>query len=129
MSFLGYLFGSMLLLVAIFALLIYLVGVGNMAAGIVLGALSVVLVFALAQAMLLIASWVTARREQSAFIANAKENMGIMMGMQRVQNQQHTLMQRQALAALPRGEIVDSDALIFDSQALSDLDEEVGQSA
>lgn len=64
-----------------------------------------------------------ARIEQERFTANAKENLAIMAGMQRVQNAQNTMLQKQLhetqrMLPAPDGEVVEAlveyDDAIFD---------------
>ncbi len=107
------------------ASLIWLTAEGNIAAAIVLGAVSAIVLILTGFALYAFAGWTHAKREQVNFMANVKENLGIMGAVQRVQNQQnkHLLNQVRQQPALPAGDVLDLDsALQFDENIFIELD-------
>jgi hypothetical protein len=69
-----------------------------------------------------------AEQEQARFVDNARENIALMAGMQRVQNQQNAMLLKQArestrLLPSPNGGNVDA-GFTFDDALFDDMDEE-----
>ncbi len=66
------------------------------------------------------------RREQARFAQNLQENLAIMSKMQQVQNQQNSMLlkqAREAQKALPAGDAFDIDALLMDDSVFEELEE------
>ena len=90
------LFLVVILIVAIFGVLIWLASGGSTIAAFALGILTAAVMIFAGSGISLIQTYIASKREQENFAANAKENMGIMMAMQRVQNAQNSQLLRQA---------------------------------
>ncbi len=107
-------------LLAAVGVLIYLAGwQGNTIAAFTLGLLTSAGLIGLGFAVSLLQGWIAARRQQADFIANAKENMGIMARMQTVQNAQNSQLLKQ-VKALP--EAKPTAALVIDDAIFSELE-------
>ncbi len=101
---------------------------GNVTAIVFLAVLAAVFLVCLGVVITLLASWAAAKREQTAFVTNARENLAIIGAVQQVQNQQNAMLLRQAREmqrALPRpaddGQSV--DALLMDTSVFDGLGE------
>lgn len=111
--------------------LIWYASTGNDTAKIALSVLATATLIYASQAMMLLQSWLLDNQEQRRFMANQKENEAIMkesgrdmLQLQRIQNQQAQMLQRQLMDAqrqmrlAPPGEEND----VFDVSNYADLD-------
>lgn len=100
---------------------------------------SIAVLAVMASVLLILVGWgfstltnaMNARQEQRHFMNNVRENMAIMGAMQKVQNQQNSLLLKQAREAqrqlpAPEGDVIDMDSLTWDEEVFSNLDEEDG---
>lgn len=122
-----YTFATVVLMLALLVGLALLAWHGNVAAGVVLGAVVAATLIGLGVILSLVASWAAAKREQAHFAANAKENLAIMAAMQRVQNAQNAMLLKQAREAQkmlpqPDGDVLDVDALVFSDDVFAELE-------
>ena len=84
------------LIVAIFGVLIWFANAGSVVSAFVLGVLTATAMIFAGSGISLIQSHIAAKREQENFNANAKENLSIMLAMQKVQNAQNGQLLKQA---------------------------------
>ncbi len=124
-------FALLILLLVMLAGLVYMASEGNVFAAGALGAILAIACILIGVGLTILAVHASGRREQTAFNANARENLQIITAMQRVQNAQNTALMRQAVAAsrgLPPGQSSSSlsglgDALLMEDDVFSDLEE------
>ena len=93
------LFLTLILVVALIAtigVLIWFATGGSVIAGFVLGILTAAVMIFAGSGISLIQTYIASKREQENFQANAKENLNIMLAMQKIQNSQNTQLLRQA---------------------------------
>jgi hypothetical protein len=96
---------------------------------------SIAVLAVLASVLLILVGWgfstltnaMNARTEQRHFMNNVRENLAIMGAMQKVQNQQNTMLLKQAKEQqrqlpVPEGDVIDMDSLTWDEDVFSDLD-------
>lgn len=89
---------------------------GDEGALIALAIIATIVLIAFGAGMVAVVMWLSSSIEQRKFVANAKENMAIMLSMQRVQNLQTQNTMRQIGAGQPgAGGLGELDALMFDS--------------
>ena len=84
------------LVIGIFAILIWLASAGSLIAAFVLGVLTAAVMIFAGSGISLIQAHIAAKKEQENFNANAKENLSIMLAMQKVQNSQNGQLLKQA---------------------------------
>lgn len=118
------------LLALVVGVLIWYAADGNDTAKITLAVLATATLIYASQAMMLLQSWLRDNQEQRRFMDNAKENEAIMresgrdmLSLQRIQNQQAQMLQRQLIdqqrqLRLSPGESSD----VFDVNDYADLD-------
>jgi uncharacterized membrane protein YhiD involved in acid resistance len=113
----------------IIGLLIWLIAMarqGDRAALAVLAVLASIILILVGWGFSTLTNAINARREQQHFMNNVRENLAIMNAMQRVQNQQNTMLLKQAkeaTKALPSGSAWDIDALVMDESIFEELEE------
>ena len=124
-------FATIILFLLMLAGLGYMASQGSVAAALAVGAVLAIACVIVGVVLTVLAIYAGARREQTAFSANARENLQIITAMQRVQNLQNTALMRQAMAAgrgLPPGQAPDElggpgDALLMEDGVFSELEE------
>ena len=119
-------FALIVFVVGLVAVLAFLSAKGILAAMVALAVIGSIILVGIGVVITLGANWISTTNDQRTFVANAKENLSIMLAMQRVQNAQNTMLQRQAREArkqLPQGDIMDVDALLIEDAVFSELDE------
>jgi hypothetical protein len=111
-------------IVAVLGYLYWMARQGDRASIAILAVLAAVVLILLGVGIAVLFQWMAARREETAFIQNAKENMAIMASMQRVQNAQNVGLLRQAREmqrALPAPEGETIDGLEYDDAVFAEL--------
>ncbi len=105
------------------ALLIWLATSGSIAAAYTLGILTALVLHAVYSLFELARNRAQAHKEQSAFIANTKENLAIMQAMQNIQNKQNSSIMQQlgTTARLPQ-QPPQPPALFLDDGIFDDLE-------
>ena len=108
------------LVIATIAALGYLAATGSAAAAFALGMLSTLAIQAINGLFELLRNRAQAQREQTAFVANAKENLAMMQSMQKIQNQQSAglMQQLNSVNRLP----APVNSLLIESDVFSELD-------
>lgn len=119
----GYNFTFGLVVLALLITLGYLAVGGSLAAGIALAIITTVVLILTGALIALAVQKMANQKAQADFVANARENMAIMAGLQRTQNlQNQTLMQQLGrVARLP--EPTDSHSLLIDEGIFSELED------
>ena len=124
-------FALLILLLLMLAGLVYMASEGNVFAAGALGAILAIACILIGVGLTILAIHASGRREQTAFNANARENLQIITALQRAQNLQNTALMRQAVAAsrgLPPGQSSGSlsglgDALLIEDDVFSELED------
>lgn len=121
----GYTFATILMVLAIIALLIYAAMLGSLIAVAILAVLATVLLVGLGAGIALATQRMANDKAQVDFVNNAKENLAMMQAMQRLQNAQNQTIMSQLgqVARLPEPPRDLDSALLIDEGLFSDLDE------
>lgn len=114
---------SFVFTVGIIAVLIFMAAVQHSPlAAFILGILVAGTLLALGQGASMLQNHIAAKRQQTDFINNARENLAIMQRMQAIQNQQNTQLLRQ-VKQLPPGNRDHQAELIIDDAIFSQLED------
>lgn len=112
-----------IMLFAVVGLLIWLANTGSIAAAYTLGLLTALVLHAVYSLFELARNRAQAHKEQTGFIANAKENLAIMQAMQNIQNKQNsTIMQQLGTTARLPLPPTNGPALLLDDTIFDDLE-------
>lgn len=119
-------FTGLIGLVVIVAL-VWLAQGGNTAAAFTLGILVGLTLILIGFGLYALTGHLHTKREQANFEANTRENLAMITAMQRVQNQQNSVLLNQVKAlssGQPSALPIPDDALIFDETIFTDLDDD-----